>query len=70
MESVTKANYIEWIELIEGLTEQERERLENEDIKGCRTRYRIALLNQSEVYNEYKNKGRKSSVENFYSMRL
>jgi hypothetical protein len=67
METANKDNYIEWIELMEGLSQEERNKLEKEDIRYCRTRYRIALISHSEVYDECKKRGRKSATENFYT---
>jgi peroxiredoxin family protein len=66
MENVSKDNYIEWIELMIGLSNEERNKLENEDIRACRMKYKMTLLSHSEQLEEVKTRGRKSAIELFY----
>jgi peroxiredoxin family protein len=66
MENVSKDNYIEWIELMIGLSNEERNKLENEDIRACRMKYKMTLLSHSEQLEEVKTRGRKSAIESYF----
>ncbi|MGV3144169.1 hypothetical protein [Staphylococcus simulans] len=66
MENVSKLNYIEWIELMIGLSKEERNYLEQQDIEACRIKYKMTLLTHSEKLEAVKTSGRKSMVEYFY----
>lgn len=42
-ENVQRETYIEWIEMMVGLSDLERERLDNDDIRKVRFKYKMAL---------------------------
>lgn len=64
-ENVQRETYIEWINVMVGLTEIERDQLFNEDIRKVRFKYIMALQEKTDELDIAK-KGRKSCLENFY----
>ncbi|CPD15412.1 hypothetical protein F1Z12_03460 [Staphylococcus aureus] len=64
-ENVQRETYIEWIEMMVGLSDLERERLDNDDIRKVRFKYKMALQEKTDELDIAK-RGRKSCLENFY----
>ena len=64
-ENVQRETYIEWIEMMVGLSDLERERLDNDDIRKVRFKYKMALQEKTDELDIAK-RCRKSCLENFY----
>lgn len=64
-ENVQRETYIEWINVMIGLNDFERERLYNEDIRTIRFKYKMALQEKTDEL-DIEKRGRKSCLENFY----
>lgn len=64
-ETVQRETYIEWINVMIGLTDLEKKRLYSEDIRTIRFKYKMALQEKTDELDIAK-RGRKSCLENFY----
>lgn len=64
-ENVQRETYIEWINVMIGLSDLERECLYNEDIRTIRFKYKMALQEKSDEL-DIEKRGKKSCLENFY----
>lgn len=64
-ENVQRETYIEWINVMIGLSDLERERLYNEDIRTIRFKYKMALQEKTDEL-DIEKRGKKSCLENFY----